>query len=637
MRLSKNATRWILGLTTMTLFGCDPIPRRTLSAEEKVADLYWIYSQFGENYAPLEYKEKRYNFDFAKLKQDYVEKAKQTTTNDEFYDLMFQLVSEFKDAHTSAALTDSSLPDRAKVAFLGFSGIRDGDTLLVKKLLPTISDESAYPIKVGDVIKKIDGVALKDAVKAELVKFRDLGYEEANITYHMNKLFTRISTANGLPKTTDSILVVERDGKDIDVTLPWVTKDLYQFQAEQAKATADKNKKSGGVGPEEEHAENFLMVSGDQKSTLFKFNFIGFDGRIEKPFDNMKKIMSGMTRKFADGFRFMDNFSEWAVVADEKDADAKEKSPLEKLAETRKVLKGAIYLSDAKTYPAYVAPVAVKDADGKETGEKKLVGYISVDTFSPAGDSKEVLEQFTKTLLSMQDLGVKDLIIDTLNNGGGSLELGMMMAQKLSNKKIEMPKMQFRLSDTWLDQFQSESIEGASDAEKEYSRRLLADMSAQQKAGQRLSNPYSAEVLAPFAITANEDLEQSFNTVVLVNEMCASMCDIFAGIVQDNKMATIVGTRSMGAGGNVVNHNQAPNSHLDVRQTESLMIRKDKTYLENNGVTPDVVVDTFSGSKEKYETVLKKAIEVLTVKKKEAAPAATPAAAPTVLTTASAQ
>jgi hypothetical protein len=56
-----------LGLTACQ----DPIPTRTLTSDEKVADLYWIYSQFGENYAPLEWKEKLYSFDFEKLKLDY--------------------------------------------------------------------------------------------------------------------------------------------------------------------------------------------------------------------------------------------------------------------------------------------------------------------------------------------------------------------------------------------------------------------------------------------------------------------------------------------------------------------------------------------------------------------------------------
>ncbi|MBC7692157.1 MAG: hypothetical protein H7222_10335 [Methylotenera sp.] len=147
----------------------------------------------------------------------------------------------------------------------------------------------------------------------------------------------------------------------------------------------------------------------------------------------------------------------------------------------------------------------------------RQVGYILVDTFSPAGDSAAVQKEFKATLKSMQMFGVENLIIDTLNNGRGSLILGMEMAQALSSDKI----------------------------------------------------------------------------VLLVNEMCASMCDILAD--------------------NVVGHenDQAPSSHLALLQIESLMIRKDGTYLENNGVTPDVAITVDESSSNKYEAVRKLALKVV--------------------------
>jgi C-terminal processing protease CtpA/Prc len=598
-----------LGLTALSIFACDPVPRHTLTTDEKIADLYWIYSQFGENYAPLEMKQKLHGFDYEKLKVDYLEAAKKTTTNDEFYDLMFKFVAEFKDAHTSAALTNSSLPKRAEVAFLGFGGFRDGDALVVNKLLPTINSDSNYPIKTGDRILKIDGVVLKDAIRKELLPLRNLGNDEANITYHMNKLFTRMSTVNGLPGATDAVLTLEREGKTLEIKLPWVKKDLYQFQAEQDKATAA-NKKT----------ENFLMVSeGSDPSKLFTFNFIGFDGRVELPFSRLQKVMAGAYRKFKDGFRLLDDISSWSPVeevAASTSAEA-EKTPLEILAKRRKIFENAVYIEGSKTYPAYVAPRPVLDKNGKETKEKQLVGYILVDTFSPNAGEDEVLKEFKATLSSMQDLGVKNLIIDTINNGGGSLVLGMKMAALLSPEKIEMPKIRFRLSDSWLDQFESESLEGNSDAEREYSRRLLNAFIEQKQNGERLSNVYSADVLSPFSITPNSTLEAPFKVTLLVNEMCASMCDIFAGILQDNQMATLIGQRTMGAGGNVVNHQQAPNSHLELRQTESLMVRKGSNadqspiYIENAGISPEIEMKTFEMAKEKYGPALKKAAEVL--------------------------
>jgi C-terminal processing protease CtpA/Prc len=607
MKNSLLNSGWVLGLVLIGLAGCDPVPRRTLTTEEKIADLYWIYSQFGENYAPLEMKQKLHGLDYEKWKADTIEAAKLTKTNDEFYQLMMKFVAGFKDAHTSASLTNSSLPNRAQVAFLGFGGYRHGDSLIVKKLLPTIASDSAYPVKPGDEIIAINGLSLKDAIDRDLVPLRDLGNREANYTFHMNKLFNRVSTVNGLPAEADAVLTIKRDDRKFTVKLPWVMKDLVQFRAEQDAAT--QKTKSG----------NFLMVSDDADPTrLFSFNFIGFDGKIFRPMEQIEKVTRGLRKKFSDGFRMIDSIAGWSPVDEAVTSSVDTATPMEKLKEVRAVPANAVYVDGSKTYPAYIVPAKVKTADGTETREKRLVGYILIDTFSPSSDEDEVIAEFKNTLSSMQALGVQHLVLDTINNGGGSLVLGMKMAQLLSPSKIEMPKIQYRLSDSWLDQFESESLQAASDSEREYSRRLLASFLQQKDSGNRLSSIESAETLAPFSINENRDLEQPFKVVLLVNEMCASMCDIFAGILQDNQMATVMGARTMGAGGNVVAYNQAPNSHLELRQTESLIVRKnpnaDQTpsYIENFGIEPEVEIKVNEMAKTKYVDAIKKAMSEVT-------------------------
>jgi C-terminal processing protease CtpA/Prc len=208
-------------------------------------------------------------------------------------------------------------------------------------------------------------------------------------------------------------------------------------------------------------------------------------------------------------------------------------------------------------------------------------------------------------------MGVDDVVIDLINNGGGSLRLGMELAQALSNDKVVMSDMQYRLSDSWLDEFQDDSLNGPSDAERELSRRVYEIFKEDQTKGLRLSRAMSAETLMPFVLNPNKELERKFNIVLLTNEMCASMCDIFSAILKDNKMAKIVGAKTMGAGGNVVDHEQAPNSHLMVRQTESLMLRRDGTYIENNGIEPDVALDVTLSSNENYKAVKEKALDLL--------------------------
>ncbi len=586
----------VVASSLLVITACDPVPRRTLTAEEKIADMEWAYSVFGANYAPLEYKAQRYGFDWDALKTRYREEARVTQSNDEFYAVLHKFVSEFKDAHTSSSLTNSDLPGRARVAYLGFSGERKGDALLVKELLPTIDEDSSYPIHVGDEIIKIDGVALTDIVRGEMVKSRDLGQDESNLSFHFNKIFTRISTARALPARDVAVLTVKDDDQEREVQLPWVTKDLVQFRTEQAEARAAAEAPAAPASP-----SVGSLVERPQFLAL-----LGFDGHIIDPVAALASVTRG-SRSFSmlNTFRFIDDVAAWTTNLHAPVAG------VETMRRVRNVPERAQFIEAARTYPTYVTREPVLNAAGQRTGSR-LVATMLLDTFSPAATEETVSTEFKNTLNAMKELGVNDLVIDLINNGGGSVSLGMHLAQALSNTLIEMPQIQFRLNDDWLDDIQQASLEGDSDAERELARRLFETMQADAASGRRLSRPVSTQLLVPFEIQANRDLEQRLNIVLMVNEMCASMCDIFTAVLKDNGMARVVGARTMGAGGNVVGKNSsAPNSGLELRQTESLILRRDGSYIENNGVEPDVVFAVNESADEKYDGVRAKALESL--------------------------
>lgn len=589
----------------VALYACSPAPRHTLNADEKTADMYWLYSQFGENYAPLEYKETRNGFHFADLKADFLKRAGETTTNSEFYRVMFEFVSSFKDAHTAPALSNSDLPGRTLVAYLGFSGNRIGDALEVTSLLPTIDKDSAYPIQKGDKILKLDGMTLKNYVLNEMVKYRNLGQDESNLTMQMNKIFNRVETANGLPAKTNADLTIDRGGKELAITLPWIVKDLVTFTKEQAAATKG------------------TSDSATPRAALFQAGILALgNGSLDNnSMDLLPAIFKTIDRK-APGFKFVNTFA-FVDPAPELDSEMLRKTlglaaatPRDELKEKRTIPSNVLFVEEAKTFPTYIRLEDVKNADGKATGATKFVGYMYLNTFSPSGDSDSVVKEFTATVKTLQKNGARDLVIDMINNGGGSLELGLKMAQLLSRDKITAPEMQFRLSETWLDEFEKESINGSSDAERELARRVFAALKEDSTKGQRLSRRMSTESLMPFALTGNDAVEKPFNIVLLVNEMCASMCDIFTATLKDNGMARVMGSKTMGAGGNVVNHYEAPNSHLTVRQTESLMLRKDGSYIENNGIDPDFDVNVNLTTKKKYEPIREKAFDLLTTESK---------------------
>ena len=592
-------------VSVLSLTACEPVPRRTLSAEEKIADMEWVFSEFGANYGPLEYKAARLGFNVEDLKNRYRDAARATANNDEFYLLLHRFVAEFKDAHTKGDLMNSELPGRGTTAYLGFTGERRGDVLYVKELLPTTTSSSAYPIQVGDSIVTLDGKDLATAVREQLVAYRDLGNDESNLTFHFNKLFTRVSTHTPLPTAENAVLTVKNSAGVVRTeVLPWIVKDLATFESEQARA------------------RGATVALQSSTAGVTRLGFLGFDGRMFFPVEAMERIRYGSRAfNFWNNFQFVDNAAGWTT---DFDVDPKTGAMLardrnftaaDRLRVARSVPEGAIMITEAATYPAYVSreTVSVSDAAGTSNNITRLVGTIWIDTFAPTTGADLVLRQFKATLAAFKTLGVRDVVIDLVNNGGGAVELGVKLAQALSAKRIALPSIQLRLNDRWMDDLQGGTLAGASDTERELLRRVFTTAQADFAAGQRLSRAYPVEFLMPFTLTPNEAVgEEGFHIALMVNEMCASMCDIFTAIMKDNGMAVVVGNKTMGAGGNVVGLNSsAPNSHFQLNQTESLIVRSSGAFVENEGIEPDVTVATSADRGFKYASVRRKAIEAL--------------------------
>lgn len=187
------------------------------------------------------------------------------------------------------------------------------------------------------------------------------------------------------------------------------------------------------------------------------------------------------------------------------------------------------------------------------------VGYIMISEFDGVTDA-----QFHDALTDLQAQGVKSLIIDLRNNGGGSVDAVCAIADELL---AEGPIVFTEYKD-------EERTERSSDA---------------------------ACVDLPMA--------------VLMNGNSASASEILAGALQDYGVAEIVGTQSYGKG--------IVQSVIDLQDGTALKITTAKYYTPNGnniheiGITPDVEIDLPEELKTMVEIPfeedlqLQKAIEVL--------------------------
>jgi C-terminal processing protease CtpA/Prc len=215
-------------------------------------------------------------------------------------------------------------------------------------------------------------------------------------------------------------------------------------------------------------------------------------------------------------------------------------------------------------------------------------------------------------MTAIEDKGLKGLVIDLVDNSGGSLIHGMRMLNMLRQKSIQFPSLQVRLNNNWINAFKSQAAFGTDDYSRAIARRVLRDLEQDLQNGKTLSRPFSVRVLDNFFLqNPSYGLKEDVKIVVLVNEFCVSMCDIFASVIQENGLGTLVGQRTMGGGGNVVQHGLSPISKMGLALTESLVLSPKGTYLEDQGVTPEVFVDMVADRESGFQEALRQAQSLL--------------------------
>lgn len=182
------------------------------------------------------------------------------------------------------------------------------------------------------------------------------------------------------------------------------------------------------------------------------------------------------------------------------------------------------------------------------------IGYIELLAFDEGATIK-----FKEELTKLKEQNVKSLIIDLRDNGGG------LVTEAISLSEIFAPM------------------------------------------GNVVLKSYDKDGKEKVTKSTNVNTEK-MEVVVLVNENSASATEIFAAAMQDNNLATIVGTKTFGKG---VMQEVQP---LKIGGALKITIEEFKTPNGNTihkvGITPDIEVE----NNEKEDTQLQKAIEYLNKK-----------------------
>ena len=209
---------------------------------------------------------------------------------------------------------------------------------------------------------------------------------------------------------------------------------------------------------------------------------------------------------------------------------------------------------EIKTENVKINHIKTKVLDG-------TIGYIKMTTFD-MGDTKEFEEKYNE----LKSKGIKSLIIDLRNNGGGIVDEALGIADDI----IEKGK-------TTLITIDKDGKEEVKTSEKD-----------------------------PII---NEKI------VVLVNKNTASASEILVGILKDYNKATVVGTTTFGKG--IIQDLMSLTDGSGIKLTTSEYLTPNRNKINEVGITPDIEIElpddieNIYSIEEKQDNQLQKAIDIL--------------------------
>lgn len=235
----------------------------------------------------------------------------------------------------------------------------------------------------------------------------------------------------------------------------------------------------------------------------------------------------------------------------------------------------------------------------------KRIGYVRIPTYQAGGEQYAIaFGQLMANFQSQTDA----LVIDQVNNPGGSVFYLYALASYLTNKPLELPRHHVRITQAEVAAARG-SILGLGGVKTDEEARKLFGNSldghpVNMKLVKQMTDYYQfvldewnrdALLTDPYPLFGVEQIEPAAGIVytkpimVVINSLDFSGGDFFPAIMQDNHRATLFGQRTAGAGGYVAELNyQNLFGVASIHYTASLAERISLNPIENLGVKPDI-------------------------------------------------
>ncbi|MCE3010332.1 MAG: protease-like activity factor CPAF [Proteobacteria bacterium] len=517
-------------------------------------ELKFIASIYQNHYAPKGWKETHLGWDLSAELKKAQAKVQSAQSVKDYRSAVVDLLNSTQDYHVGYSFQSTeraTLPFQVKTV--------EGKALLVF-IDRTKLSETAFPFQLGDELISMNGVSVADLQKSIIdyigsnVPGTDLALSDLYIT-------RRSARANAPVPQGPVLLSMLRAGETTPVTHQLV----WEYQKEMIPG---------------------LFSNKSERKSLSWF---------QSPKMYSAKAME---------FRNLGN--SWGV--------GERKGYLPNLG--KRIWESA---KDTE-FDAYI----YKNEDGK------LIGVVRIPSYYP-DDRDKATKDFVAVMKKMDQL-TDGLVIDQLNNPGGSVFYLYALVSMLTDTSLATPKHRMNINPadvqealTTLETLAAiktdeQAIAALGETLEGYpnSYQMVVNMRAfsefiinQWNSGNKLTEPFY--VWGVDRINPHPEVQYTKPVVLLINELDFSGGDFFPTILQDNQRVTIVGARTAGAGGYVLEAS-FPNSFglTNLSFTGSLAERVNLKPIENLGVTPDIplalTVKDLRGNFVDYLNVVRKTI-----------------------------
>ena len=551
MKATHKFTTFVLGISFLfspLLFAANPPQLK----KQMMIDLETIKGFFAVKYAPLEYKKINLDTEFGKAKKQ-IEKLSAPTVKD-FQIVLKDLLKKFHDYHVNVsyyATEQALLPFTVK----GCGG-RYFLSFIERSYLPF----EIFPFEVGDEILTFGGRPIGQVIKD--LKNQECMTNMPRTDQSLAELLLtarRASVGHRVPKNEPLKLSIrsQKDGIEGTVLVDW------NYYPEKIKDVGRINKQFGMKA-------NLGIEQGDDITSLIKKSHFFDKMMINAFFDKhyLKSIKGSANPHLVGAVQsFVPRLGNvlWQAPRD-------------------------------LSFDAYIFEMQ---------GDKK-VGYLRIPHY--LGDMGEMME--FQELINLFEIHTDALVIDQLNNPGGSVFYLYALASALTDKPLDAPKHRIILTqqeiflatqllpilDILRSDFDAKMVLGDSlggypiTLEVAHTlRRFLQFILNEWENGQFLTSPtfvYGVDQIMPS--------KKGYYTkpiLTLMNELDFSAADFFPAIMRDNKRGTLLGTRTAGAGGYVYDVDFPNNmgiASLAITGSLAMLPSDPAVEIENRGVKPDI-------------------------------------------------